>query len=108
MTSSISAKNPDLSIDEINENDTTMMIGSLSDKHLGGGGSNQNLGGTSGEVVVSATSDIIVKSFETYILLLNLLRTQSFEIFTGLVKVFEFYVSLGEIENSNNSYRYMQ
>lgn len=66
-----------------------MMVGSLSDKHLAG--SNQNLG-ASGEVVVSATSDIIVKSFETYVLLLNLLRTQSFEIFTGLVKVFEFYV----------------
>ena len=66
-----------------------MMVSSLNDKHLGG--SNQKLG-ASGEVVVSATSDIIVKSFETYVLLLNLLRTQSFEIFTGLVKVFEFYV----------------
>jgi hypothetical protein len=66
-----------------------MMVGSLSDKHLAG--SNQNLGASS-EVVVSATSEIIVKSFETYVLLLNLLRTQSFEIFTGLVKVFEFYV----------------
>jgi len=52
----------------------------------------QNIGTASNEAVVSATSDIIVKSFETYVLLLNLLRKQSFEIFTGLVKIFEFYI----------------
>jgi len=45
-----------------------------------------------GEVVVCAASDIIVKSFETYVLLLNLLRTNAFEIMTGLVTTFEFYV----------------
>jgi len=45
------------------------------------------------EVVVSSTSNFIVKNFEKYLLLMNLIRPNAIEIFTGLVSTFEFFVT---------------
>lgn len=81
-----------MSIDDINEHDTTMMTngGSLSLDKKNSDHKSVNL--DESEVVVCPASDMVVKSFETYVLLLNLLRTHSFEIFTGLMTAFDLYV----------------
>lgn len=77
-----------MSIDEMNENDTTF----VSNGSKGDSLTNLQNGDEEHEVVVCPSSDIIVKNFETYVLLLNILRPQAFEIFTSLVTTFEFYV----------------
>jgi hypothetical protein len=44
------------------------------------------------DVVVCATANFIVKNFEKYLLLMDLIRPYSLEIFTSMLYSFEYYV----------------
>ena len=46
------------------------------------------------DVVACSTANFIVKNFEKYLLLMNLIRPYAFEIFDGLKSTFEFLVKL--------------
>jgi len=77
----------------MNESDTTFVVnGSRIAEKINHVDVLQN-GIETNEVVVCPSSDMIVKNFETYILLLNLLRPNALEIVTGLVTTFELYVN---------------
>lgn len=49
------------------------------------------------DVVVCATSNFIVKNFEKYLLLMDLLRPLSLSIFNSLLYSFEYYVNFFQL-----------
>lgn len=46
----------------------------------------------SSDVVVSSSSTDIVKGFETYLQLMDILRPISFEVFKGITQIIDYYV----------------
>ena len=67
-------------MDEINEMDTTIFDQKDNDKKF--------------DAVVCSSANYIVKGFENYLLLMDLVRPYSTEIFAELSKTFEYYVNI--------------
>ncbi len=84
-----------MTIDDIQDNDKTFIEEKIEEKQ-----SNEKT--EDEDVVVCATSNFIIKNFEKYLLLMDLLRPHSLNIFNSMLSSFEYYVSIQLIANKSD------